>query len=291
MIGLVAPTEGTPHGMTAPHTSPATSPDTPGSTPGPAAPERSVVGRTLSILAAFDRDNRILTLSDISRRSGLPVATVHRIVAKLHGWGALERCPDGGYCIGLRLWETAVLAPHSALVETVRPHLVTLHGQTAAAATVAIRDGRDSVCLVFVSDDPEPASCHGDPGTRIPLHATAVGHVLLAHARGAVRDEVCSAPLRAYTPATVTSPALLRERLADVRREGFAVVHGGLAPGRGGYAVPVRDSGGAVVAAVGVVGPVEVVRPERVAAQVAAAAALIQRDVREEGLRIADVDV
>ncbi|MBO7941455.1 helix-turn-helix domain-containing protein, partial [Streptomyces sp. S9] len=62
--------------MTAPHTSPATSPDTPRPTPGPtpgrAAPERSVVGRTLSILAAFDRDNRILTLSDISRRSGLP---------------------------------------------------------------------------------------------------------------------------------------------------------------------------------------------------------------------------
>ena len=62
----------------------------------PGAPERSVVDRTLSILGVFDRDNRTLTLSDISRRSGLPVTTVHRIVNKLHAWGALERGEEGG---------------------------------------------------------------------------------------------------------------------------------------------------------------------------------------------------
>ncbi|MFF7128611.1 helix-turn-helix domain-containing protein [Streptomyces sp. NPDC016566] len=69
-------------------------------------------------------------LSDLSRRSGLPVATVHRIVNKLTGWGALERCPDGGYSIGLRLWETAVLAPRSSsLAEAAQPHLVELHNR------------------------------------------------------------------------------------------------------------------------------------------------------------------
>ena len=258
-------------------------------TPHSAAPERSVVDRTLSILGAFDRDNRTLTLSDISRRSGLPVATVHRIVNKLHGWGALERCPDGGYSIGLRLWETAVLAPRSALVESARPHLVTLHGQTSAAATVAIRDGGDSVCLSFVSDDPERTACHGDPGSRLPLHATAVGQVLLAHAAVTVQQEACSAPLRGFTPATITDAAQLQQRLAKVRREGFAAVHGTLAPERGGFAVPVRDSRGAVVAAVGVVGPVEIIHPRRVGPHVRAAAAMIQRGVRNDGLRIADV--
>lgn len=258
-------------------------------TPPSAAPERSVVDRTLSILGAFDRDNRTLTLSDISRRSGLPVATVHRIVNKLHGWGALERCPDGGYSIGLRLWETAVLAPCSTLVESAQPHLVTLHGQTSAAATVAIRDGRDSVVLALVSDDPDLIACHGDPGTRLPLHATAAGQVLLAHAGGTLQNEICSAPLRGYTPATITGGTQLQQCLAKVRREGFAVTHGTLAPERGGFAVPVRDSRGTVVAAVGVTGPLETVQPRRVAPHVRAAAAMIQRSVRNEGLRLADV--
>ncbi|MCX4759588.1 IclR family transcriptional regulator [Streptomyces sp. NBC_01275] len=259
-------------------------------TPHSAAPERSVVDRTLSILGAFDRDNRTLTLSDISRRSGLPVATVHRIVNKLHGWGALERCADGGYSIGLRLWETAVLAPRSsAVVEAAQPHLVTLHGQTSAAATIAIRDGKESVCLSFVSGEPEVAATYGDPGRRVPLHATAVGLVLLAHAGAALQNEVCTAPLRAYTSATITDGAQLKQCLAKVRREGYAVVHGTLSPARGGFAIPVRDSRGMVVAAVGVVGPSEVVQPRRVAPHVRAAAAMIQRCVRSEGLRVTEV--
>ncbi|MEU1185238.1 IclR family transcriptional regulator [Streptomyces sp. NPDC005820] len=256
-------------------------------TPHSAAPERSVVDRTLSILGSFDRDNRTLTLSDISRRSGLPVATVHRIVNKLHGWGALERCPDGVYSIGLRLWETAVLAPRSsAVVEAAQPHLVTLHGQTSAAATIAIRDGGESICLSFVSNDQD---AYGDAGRRVPLHATAVGQVLLAHAGSALQKEVCAGPLRSYTPSTITNGAVLQQCLAKVRREGCAAVQNTLTPDRAGYAVPVRDSRGAVVAAVGVVGPMDVVQPRRVAPYVRAAAAMVQRCIRSEGLRVAEV--
>lgn len=259
-------------------------------TPHSAAPERSVVDRTLSILGAFDRDNRTLTLSDISRRSGLPVATVHRIVNKLHAWGALERSADGGYSIGLRLWETAVLAPRSAaLLETAQPHLVALHRQTSAAVTMAIRDGKESVCLSFVSDDPEVIAAYDDQGRRVPLHATAVGLVLLAHAGELVSNEVCAGPLRAYTPATITNGSALRRCLVKIRREGYAVVHGTLTEGRGGFAVPVRDGRGVVVAAVGIVGSVEAIQPGRVAPHAQAAAAVISRCVRGEGLRVTEV--
>jgi DNA-binding IclR family transcriptional regulator len=259
-------------------------------TPHSAAPERSVVDRTLSILGSFDRDNRTLTLSDISRRSGLPVATVHRIVNKLHVWGALERSADGGYSIGLRLWETAVLAPRSAsLVEAAQPHLVALHRQTSAAATIAIRDGKESVCLTFVSDDPGMIADYDDQGRRVPLHATAVGLVLLAHAGEVVRNEICAGPLRAYTPATLTNGTALTHCLAKVRREGYAVVHGTLTEGRGGFAVPVRDSRGVVVAALGIVGSVDAIQPGRVAPHVRAAAALVSRCLRSDGVRVTEV--
>ncbi|MER6127733.1 IclR family transcriptional regulator [Streptomyces sp. NPDC001795] len=258
-------------------------------TPYSGAPERSVVDRTLSILGTFNRDNRTLTLSDISRRSGLPVATVHRIVNKLHGWGALERCPDGGYSIGLRLWETAVLAPQAKLIEAAQPHLVELQRHTSAAATLAIRDGSDSICLSLLSNDRDLMTRCGDAGARLPLHATAVGLVLLAHASKVVQKEVCAGPLRAYTPATITDGAALRRCLTNVRREGYVVVRSSLVEGRGGIAAPVRDCRGAVIAAVAAVAPLDNLQPTRLLPQVLATAEAVSRCVGADGARIGEV--
>ncbi|HEV2778137.1 MAG TPA: helix-turn-helix domain-containing protein, partial [Actinophytocola sp.] len=73
----------------------------------------SVLRRALRILDAFEEAQTGLRLSEISRRSGVPLTTTHRIVGELHAWGALERDPAGEYRIGLRLWEVAALAPRS----------------------------------------------------------------------------------------------------------------------------------------------------------------------------------
>lgn len=254
------------------------------------ASERSVVDRTLSILGVFDRDNRILTLSDISRRSGLPVATVHRIVNKLHGWGALERREEGGYSIGLRLWETATLAPrYAGLAEAAQPHLVELHGQSGGAAALALLDGTESVCLSFLSNDPALTAHWGTPGDRLPLHSTAVGLVLLANASIVLQDEICGGPLHAYTAATITNGTTLRSSLNKIRREGYAVVWGSLREGRGAIAAPVRNARGTVVAAVGVVGALDTLQPSRLTPLVLATAEAISQQDRTEGRRMAGV--
>ena len=48
------------------------------------------------MLAAFAPTHESLTLSEISRRSGLSLTTTHRLVGELRQWGGLERTPDGG---------------------------------------------------------------------------------------------------------------------------------------------------------------------------------------------------
>jgi DNA-binding IclR family transcriptional regulator len=52
----------------------------------------------------------VLTLTGIARRAGLQLATAHRLVTELAGWGALTRGADGGYTIGVRLWELGLLS-------------------------------------------------------------------------------------------------------------------------------------------------------------------------------------
>ena len=88
------------------------------------APTRTVAERVLGILEVFTAQRPVLRLSDISRHTGMPLTTTHRLVRELVSWGALERDQHGGYCIGLRLWEVGALAPRSlGLRESALPFI------------------------------------------------------------------------------------------------------------------------------------------------------------------------
>ena len=56
---------------------------------------RSVTSRAFAVLEAYDDRHLRLGLSELARRSGLPLTTTHRLVAELVAWGALERRTDG----------------------------------------------------------------------------------------------------------------------------------------------------------------------------------------------------
>ncbi|KUO22608.1 IclR family transcriptional regulator [Streptomyces dysideae] len=243
----------------------------------PTVPERSAVDRTLRILSAFDRHNQILTLSEISRRSGLPVATAHRIVTKLHRLGVLGRTTDGRYGIGIRLWEAGTLAPRSSLVsEIAQSSLVDLHNQTSAVALLVIRDGDESVCVSFVSRDPGHATAPGALGRRRPLHTTAMGLVLLAHTSAATGGE----PGSGAPPAAGAGDPALQRRLAGIRRQGYAVAAGTPSPNVGGLAAPVRDAQGEVVAGVGVMTHIHAFQQLQLVSPVLAAAAAVSQGIQ-----------
>jgi DNA-binding IclR family transcriptional regulator len=70
---------------------------------------RTVAARLMSILGSFTPAHPVLSLAEISRRSGLPPSTTHRLVGELCEWGALERDDDRVYRIGPRLRELARL--------------------------------------------------------------------------------------------------------------------------------------------------------------------------------------
>jgi DNA-binding IclR family transcriptional regulator len=90
-------------------------------------------------------------------------------------------------------------------------------------------------------------------GSRLPLHATGVGKVLLAYAPGEIQTAVL-AKLTRITPFTVTQPGKLEAELRRVRQEGFAQTNEEMSLGACSMAVPVR-AGEQVVAAIGMVVP------------------------------------
>jgi DNA-binding IclR family transcriptional regulator len=231
----------------------------------------------LGILSAFGPSAEALTLSGIARAAGLPLSTAHRLVGELAGWGALERGEDGRYRIGLRLWEVGALAPRSlGLRERAMPYLEDLYEATRQNVQLAVRDGHEVVYVERLAH-PDAVRVFSRVGGRMPLHATGVGQVLLAHAPAAVQEEVLASSLTALTPRTVTDPHELRRVLAAVRREGVAVCDGMVDLLSLSVAAPVRGEDERVVASLSVVVPSAGAEPRAIVPAVRAAARGISR--------------
>lgn len=225
-----------------------------GGTRGAAGP--SVTSRALALVGAFDDDHRRLGLSEMAERAGLPLPTAHRLVAELVAWGALAREQDGRYVIGRRLWDVGLLAPvNTDLLEAASPYLHDLYAATRATVHLAVRDG-DQVLYLGRLRGQASVPVVSTVGSRLPLHSTGVGKVLLAHAPADVRRRVL-ARLTRVTAHTVTQPGTLDRQLERVRREGHATTSEEMSLGACSLAVPVRVGGedGEVVAALGIVVP------------------------------------
>ncbi|NMI02204.1 IclR family transcriptional regulator [Pseudonocardia sp. K10HN5] len=237
----------------------------------------SVTARVLDVLAAFTTDRPRLTLTEISRRSELPLTTTHRLVGELAAWGALERDEDGRYGIGLRLWEVGALAPRSlGLRESAMPFLEDLYEVTRENVQLAVLDGTEVVYVERLSGR-AAVNVITRVGMRLPLHATGVGLVLLAHADAELQERVLAAPLRRYTDKTICSADELRRVLADVRRTGVAISDGQIELVALSVAAPVRGASGDVVAALSVVVPATGTNPLAYVPVVRAAARGISR--------------
>jgi DNA-binding IclR family transcriptional regulator len=217
------------------------------------SPGATVTSRALALVGAFDEEHRRLTLTELALRARLPVPTAHRLVAELVAWGALERTSDGHYVIGRRLWDLGLLAPHnSGLVELASPYLHDLYGATLATVHLAVREGTE-VLYVDRLRGSTSVPIVSTVGSRLPMHATGVGKVLLAFAPADVQ-RAALANLRRITPYTITQRGILQRQLAATRRDDYAMTVEEMSLGACSVGVPVRR-GADVVAALGIVVP------------------------------------
>ncbi|SEH00733.1 DNA-binding transcriptional regulator, IclR family [Nonomuraea solani] len=224
--------------------------------PGPVPAQgggRSVASRVLSVLGAFSSERRRMSLSDISRRTEMPLTTAHRLVSELVSWGALERDRDGRYQIGLHLWEVAALAPRGlGLREAAMPYLEDLYEVSRQHVQLAVLDGAEVLYLERISSR-DAVGVLSRVGGRFPAHATGVGLVLLAYAPPQAQERYLAGPLASFTARTVTDPARLRSVLAEVRRDGYVISDRQVTLDAVSVAAPVRDASDEVVAALSVV--------------------------------------
>ncbi|OOV13488.1 IclR family transcriptional regulator [Deinococcus sp. LM3] len=221
------------------------------------ASSSSLLSGAVDVLSAFDADHTEWRLSDLSRQLGVPTSTLHEQLLALCGTGLLVRVGRGRYRLGWRLLKLSSAlygslpwyAPAHAAMERVARG-------THCLAFLCVLDGEDRVLCVARSvqgrDGPPVA---GELDFELPAHATASGKLLLALAG---RPLPAGAP--PFTAHTVTDGRAWEAQAAAIGRDGYAVTADEWAVGTASLAVPVREAGGRVLAALGVSLPTQALR-------------------------------
>lgn len=239
--------------------------------------------RGLQLLTQFTREERELTGAELSRRLGLPRASVFRMLCTLEQGGFVERVSDSGsYKLGLAVLRLGFeYLASMELTEHGRPVIEELRDLCGYSAHLVVRDGREVVFIAKAGG--HNAMFHSiQIGARLPAHATVLGRLLLANLDlAALRHLYPDTPLPVHTPRTPTTIEQLKALIDQHRADGYAVSQGGFEAGISTIGAPVFNDRGEVAAAVSITVPAPKVGEEELARLVAqvrqAAAQLTER--------------
>jgi DNA-binding IclR family transcriptional regulator len=236
------------------------------------------IERAISILRCFLGDAEDRGISDLANEVHLGASTVHRIVRALCEGGLLAQNPDTErYHLGPTTALLGQLAVERLGFSLARSELERLVEETGESVNLGVRQGTD-VLVVLRVESHQPLRFDQEPGTRVPIHASAMGKALLAFAPQSPDEIVASLPdLERLTRNTVTSRKRLVAELDEVRRNGFAQNNEERNVGVRAIAAPVLDRKGIARAAIAIQGPTVRMTPERTTEIAQAALTAAQR--------------
>ncbi|TQN42683.1 IclR family transcriptional regulator [Blastococcus colisei] len=210
------------------------------------------LARGLDVLACFDPAHRSMSLTEVAAAAGLARPTARRLLLTLEELGFV-RSSDGAFSLTPKVLTLGMAYVGSlGLWDIARPHLETLVAGTGESSSMAQLDGSDIVYVARVAV-PKIITLRVEIGTRFPAVQTSQGKVLLAALSPDRLEATLAVPSRAGLPTYIgrTDEQLFRQ-LTEVRARGWALADEELAPGVRSVAVPVRDGGGVVRAAMNV---------------------------------------
>lgn len=227
----------------------------------------SSVNRAITIVKLLaDSETGMLGVTELAARVGVRKSSIHRLLQTLQLHDLVgQDLETRKYRLGWGLYHLAAKMPAGVdLVEACRHELDGLAADTRECANVGVL-GNQSVVIVARSVPRQAVITNMDVGYQEPVHATALGKVLLSEQREAeVRRIVGQRQMQRFTERTITSPTDFVRECQDARRYGFALDDGEMNDDVRCIAAPIRNHEGRVVAAISVSGPAHRMTRERI---------------------------
>lgn len=204
--------------------------------------------RGLAVIRSFSEEAPTQTLADVARATGLPRATVRRLLLTLEQLGYV-RSVNGRFQLAPRVLDIGYAYLSSLNVQSIaQPYLEEFSERLGEASSVSVLDDTDVVYVARVPAKRIMTVSIG-LGSRFPAFQTSMGRVLLAElADEDIVDLMARSDRSRTTPHTVDSAEALLERIAEVRTQGWALVDQELEIGLRSLAAPIRDKDGVIAA-------------------------------------------
>jgi len=205
--------------------------------------------RGLNVIEAMGQGPGEHTVASIAASTGLPRTVARRILMTLTGLG-YTRSDGKTFRLTTKILNLGMTyltsLPFWGLAQNVLENLCAEVKESVAMSV--LEEG--SVIFLLRIPSRKVMSLRLGVGSRLPAHVTSPGRVMLAQQdEAALKRYFARMELKPYTPATLTDQKKIRERLAEVRQQGYAWVDGELDLSICGLSVPVRNEQGEVVAA------------------------------------------
>jgi IclR family acetate operon transcriptional repressor len=240
-----------------------------------------VLTKTFRIIETIQASPVPLTLKDISETTGINKSTALRFLTHLENERYVTRDSRAGYSVGARLLQLGVRSTfHVNLLDAARAPLRELWRVTQETVNLGVLDTIEVVYLDCI-ESPQSFRLVASPGTRAVVYRTALGKAILAHLpQEQVEAALAALTFQAFTSRTVSSVAALRDELARVAEQGYAIDDEESVLGVRCFAAPILNQQREPLAAISVSGPTARMTDET-APQIVAAIRAAAQDVAD----------
>ena len=212
--------------------------------------------KALEVIEVLHKSGGTMGISEIDERVGIGKSTVHRVLDTLMMHNYVEKAEDSAkYRLSWKLFEIGQSVPAQRnLLNLNTDALKEICDKYDESVNVGIHS-EDSMIIIARLAPKSNMAANVPIGSKLPLHASAMGKVAICEYREAELREIfpCDA-LKQYTPNTVKTFAELAAQLAEVRQQGYSVDDQELYLGITCVAMPIKDYDLKTVAAVSVSG-------------------------------------
>lgn len=189
--------------------------------------------RLFALLEVIADKNQFFSLQDMVEETGLPKPTLHRMLQQLESAGMLQRENDGRhYGTGMRLHRLAEALLLNNTVHGARHAVLrNLVDEVGENCNITALSGNEVLYLDRVETS-APLRIYLRPGSRVPAHCSASGKLFLSQMSPDQRRRLLEhAPLKPYTPRTLTDLDALEREIDMVKRNGHAIDNEEYLPG------------------------------------------------------------
>jgi len=197
-----------------------------------------------------------ISLSVLSKKVGINISTVHRLLNTLLQLGYVEQDEKGYYCLGIRSYKMAdIISESFDLKKIVRPYLVRIVEECNETTNLVIMEDYQVVYIDQVESN-NMVRMFASVGIRGYAYCTGAGKVLLAYLpEEELEMYLKKNEFKAFTENTIIEPDLLKEELEKIKKQGYALDLEEKEEGVRCVAAPIFSRDKKVVAAVSVSGP------------------------------------